>query len=216
MPDCRRELCPTEQAPYVLGEMAHIVAQSTDGPRGDPNLPADQVDGYDNLILLCPTHHRMIDENPAAYPTDVLQRIKAAHEDWVRTALDGAGQPPWFRPRLRFGERWHRVDAPDGGTIQRFGARWLLRVPYQAALVSDPFQTTIDEALERMDAEGPFCTECGVELVEAAGPRGLAWRCEGCGHMIPADRFIEAARAAVVRIGRAPVARVWRARYPRR
>ena len=215
MPDCRVELSPSGEQPFILGEAAHIIAKRPDGPRGDASVPVEKLDAYENLILLCPTQHAVVDKNPRAYSVEELRRIKHEHEEWVRVSLDGATCPPWSRPVLRFGERWHRVEDRHHGVIDRFGARWRLRVPYQAALRGDVFQTDIDGALARMDAEGPFCPRCGVELIESTSVRGLGWCCEGCGYAIHATRGIEGARAAVVRIGRAPVESAWRREYHR-
>ena len=46
---------------YVIGEMAHMIARSPDGPRG---RAGGGDDTYANLILLCPTHHREVDKAP--------------------------------------------------------------------------------------------------------------------------------------------------------
>lgn len=64
----------------VVGEEAHIRAQSAGGPRFDPNY--EGVDGYDNLVLLCPTHHTMIDaDGGVAYSVDSLLQMKLDHEN---------------------------------------------------------------------------------------------------------------------------------------
>ncbi|WP_063002578.1 hypothetical protein [Nocardia mikamii] len=43
----------------ALGEIAHIVADSPNGPRGDSPLTAAARNDYQNLILLCNQHHRV-------------------------------------------------------------------------------------------------------------------------------------------------------------
>ena len=72
----------------VIGDTCHIVAQSPDGPRGDSPLTRAERDGHDNLILLCPTHHRIIDSNEELWPVETLYRIKREHEQWVSDRLD--------------------------------------------------------------------------------------------------------------------------------
>ena len=63
----------------IIGEEAHIRAQRAGGPRYDAGY-AD-VDGYDNLMLMCPTHHAMIDANNGAdYSVKSLEKMKAEHE----------------------------------------------------------------------------------------------------------------------------------------
>ena len=38
----------------TIGQIAHIEAHSDNGPRANPDLPQQDRDLYDNLILLCP------------------------------------------------------------------------------------------------------------------------------------------------------------------
>jgi hypothetical protein len=86
-PDCRIELTP-DGATNTLGEIAHIIAESPNGPRGDKDMSLELRDDYSNLILLCPTHHRMIDNNPEEWTAENLKRIKQDHEKWVSRQLD--------------------------------------------------------------------------------------------------------------------------------
>ncbi|WP_162563769.1 HNH endonuclease, partial [Mycolicibacterium mucogenicum] len=75
----------------LIGEEAHIVARELDGPRGTSPLTEEQRDEYANLILLCPTHHTLIDKKPtgpAEYPVDRLLQMKLDHERKVFTALE--------------------------------------------------------------------------------------------------------------------------------
>lgn len=73
--------------PTILGEIAHIEASSTAGPRGNANLSAKSRDAYENLIVLCPTHHTLVDKDPARFPTEDLRAWKAAAERSVRERL---------------------------------------------------------------------------------------------------------------------------------
>lgn len=67
------------QAVKVLGEEAHIRARSVGGPRFDPDYK--DVNGYQNLVLLCPNHHSMIDAGGGAgYTVEFLVRMKDLHE----------------------------------------------------------------------------------------------------------------------------------------
>ncbi len=89
-PGCKIELT-TDGAESTLGEMAHIVAASNNGPRGESNLTSEARDEYPNLILLCPTHHSEIDSNPEKWTIEKLKRIKAEHEQWVSNQLEQGG-----------------------------------------------------------------------------------------------------------------------------
>ena len=79
-PSCCEDLIPVLSGsdPTVIGEMAHVIAQSPAGPRGTSDRGPDT---YENLILLCPTHHRMVDKAmPGTYPPDLLRSWKADRE----------------------------------------------------------------------------------------------------------------------------------------
>lgn len=60
--------------------MCHIRARRKKGPRYDPTLSAKERDGFDNLILLCPTCHTLVDKDLKMYPSGALLQIKARHE----------------------------------------------------------------------------------------------------------------------------------------
>jgi hypothetical protein len=71
----------------LIGEECHIVARQDDGPRGDPNFPEEKRDRYANLVLLCATHHKMVDDQPGTYTPDALRELKSTHESWVKESL---------------------------------------------------------------------------------------------------------------------------------
>ena len=70
----------------VIGEMAHIIAKSSNGPRGDKNNPRN--DSYYNLILLCSIDHKKVDSRPQDYPKDYLLSIKSQHEADIAMRLN--------------------------------------------------------------------------------------------------------------------------------
>ncbi|HAD87362.1 MAG TPA: hypothetical protein DCG48_08375 [Rhodospirillaceae bacterium] len=75
-PDCHEKLSIAEagkSAPYTIGEMAHIRGEKPGANRHDPKQSTDERNGYENLILLCPSHHALIDkpENVGEYPVEL-------------------------------------------------------------------------------------------------------------------------------------------------
>jgi hypothetical protein len=84
---CKIELTPDGEI-ETIGEIAHIISQSSDGPRGKESLPVNNRNDYSNLILLCPNHHSEIDKTPESWPTTRLQKIKGEHEKWVSAQLE--------------------------------------------------------------------------------------------------------------------------------
>lgn len=72
-----------------FGFVAHVVADSADGPRGDPVRSALLATSLDNLMLLCATHHKLIDvEEVAAHPEAVLLEMKREHEERISIVAD--------------------------------------------------------------------------------------------------------------------------------
>lgn len=64
----------------LTGEVCHIKGRRVNGPRHDPGLTEDELHAFENLILLCPTHHHVVDADPAGYPVERLVAMKAAHK----------------------------------------------------------------------------------------------------------------------------------------
>jgi hypothetical protein len=70
-----------------VGEMAHIVAHSNNGPRADPALKDAERNLYGNLVLLCPTHHTIVDKQEHNYTVADLRGWKLDHEGWAASRL---------------------------------------------------------------------------------------------------------------------------------
>lgn len=77
-PDCCLPIF--EDNNQLTGECCHIEAFSKNGPRYNENLSVEERNGYDNLILLCARHHKIIDGEPETFPVDYLKGIKQHHE----------------------------------------------------------------------------------------------------------------------------------------
>lgn len=76
-------------APYTLGEMAHIKGRKAGSNRYDQSQTDVERDSYENLILLCPNHHTLIDkpENELEYTVDLLREMKSEHEKYISNRL---------------------------------------------------------------------------------------------------------------------------------
>ena len=62
--------------------VAHIVAASPDGPRGDSKRSYELSDKFENLMVVCLEHHKMIDNKNLVhlYPEERLRQMKQRHE----------------------------------------------------------------------------------------------------------------------------------------
>jgi len=91
---CKHELvadatCANDES--VLGEECHIVSGQSGGPRYEPSFPTSELDEYDNLLILCRNHHKMVDDQCDTYTADILRQMKANHEVWVKQRLCNSG-----------------------------------------------------------------------------------------------------------------------------
>ncbi|WP_424945892.1 HNH endonuclease [Candidatus Spongiihabitans sp.] len=91
--DCNERLTVKQaahSAPHTLGEMAHIMGKRKGSNRYNVAQTDKQRDSYENLILLCPTHHTLIDkpENERTYSVNLLTKTKSDHEASISRRLD--------------------------------------------------------------------------------------------------------------------------------
>lgn len=92
---CQKPGCPTgflwhelpDGGAVRMAQVAHIVAASDDGPRGDAGVSTSGLVAFENLILLCPTCHVVVDGAPEHYPTELLKSWKSSHEGRLRALL---------------------------------------------------------------------------------------------------------------------------------
>lgn len=88
MPDCRKILVvdgtATDPASLVAG-MAHIKGEKLGSARYDTNMSDTGRNTHPNLILVCPSCHKKIDDQPNTYTVEKLYDIKKDHEDWINT-----------------------------------------------------------------------------------------------------------------------------------
>lgn len=79
---CDEELVKLVNDKFVLlGDECHIIGEKA----GSPRYVADfsEIDSYNNRILMCRKHHKIIDDNEGEYTTELLRQMKKSHEDSV-------------------------------------------------------------------------------------------------------------------------------------
>jgi predicted nucleotidyltransferase len=70
---CSYPGCSTPLGEDGIGEIARIRSLSKVSARHDSTLNQDDLDVLENLVVLCPTHHRLIDSKPEEYTSEVIQ-----------------------------------------------------------------------------------------------------------------------------------------------
>lgn len=111
--ECIKFLDATD--PTVIGEMAHVIAKKPDGPRG---MPSGGEDTYENLILLCPTHHTEIDKAPEGiFSAEIIHNWKQAHELRVSNSF----LSPRFPDRYQLAVAIKRLMIKNKSAWQQYG-----------------------------------------------------------------------------------------------
>lgn len=81
---CTEKLFYDETTAYEFNAayIAHIVASSPDGPRGDAIRSHQLSDKIENIMIMCDKHHRLIDrEDLSGHPESLLLDMKREHEE---------------------------------------------------------------------------------------------------------------------------------------
>lgn len=87
---CKRQVVedPTEtDDESLVGDEAHIVSKKKKGPRFDDPLPMEKRDLVGNLVVLCKTCHKTVDDQENTFSVATLRKMKADHEQWVKATL---------------------------------------------------------------------------------------------------------------------------------
>jgi len=147
--------------PAIVGQECHNVARAVNGPRGSEG-PRTDLDGYDNLILLCANCHAVVDARPDLFSRAELLRIKKEHEAQV---AQRSSEP--IRPRLQVKDpreavRLERMDDGDQ----------LIRV--LAASLSHSHETPSGLSSSQLELVGGFLQEAfdRSEIYGDVGPKG--------------------------------------------
>ncbi len=168
----------------VVGDECHIAAVSASGPRYDPTLPPESVDSYDNLILLCKSCHKIVDEQRHTYTVERLRELKRQHTAYVRDATQplratsspgvvvGPAGPDTIEKRT--GVLWsHVANIPEEIEVYRFRGQLLAELRtegaagptwYELYRLRDGRFVVYTEHVERMD----YC-EAYLHGVNAGG-----------------------------------------------
>lgn len=69
----------------VVGFECHIVGKTKDSARFLDNYPNDKMDTYENRILLCGSHHKLVDDknNEQIYTIQIVRKMKKEHEYFI-------------------------------------------------------------------------------------------------------------------------------------
>lgn len=78
--DCRTPMVDRKSG-SVLGQVCHIKGEKRGSARFDEKQPDSKRQAFDNLILLCGSHHKIIDDDETTYTVRRLRKMKKDHEN---------------------------------------------------------------------------------------------------------------------------------------
>lgn len=127
---CNRDLYqhPVTGTAGNFSQAAHIVAFKVAGPRGQGPRPAD-INGFENLMLLCGDCHHLIDTHKNDYSVEDLKAHKREHEDriYALTALGPEQRTTVIQVRAAIGGQ--PVDIPGTDIEAALRPRYPARLP---------------------------------------------------------------------------------------
>jgi hypothetical protein len=152
----------------VIGDECHIVSGRPGGPRFDKTFPVELLDDYENLILLCRVHHKVVDDQCETYLANRLLDLKKKHETWVSSSLSrGTGEPPSGQVRRKKGDTpSHLLRLSSGKEIM--------------AIVGDACEGSIDH--DELQSEGEM--ELIAGFLQEVQDWGELWSGLGAGERV--------------------------------
>jgi hypothetical protein len=80
-PCCTSPILDTDHG-VLTGQICHIKGSSPNGPRYDASQTPEERDGFDNLLLMCGAHNKIVDDplTRAAFTVEILTGYKREHE----------------------------------------------------------------------------------------------------------------------------------------
>ena len=114
-PGCNKYLLehPLTRSAGNFAEFAHIVAFSEEGPRGRQRTRPKFINDIQNLMLLCATDHKEVDDHPAQYPRTVLEGYRTEHEKRIKHVTSMGPELSTKVVQLKANIRGNAVAIPD-------------------------------------------------------------------------------------------------------
>jgi hypothetical protein len=93
-PECNDRLfLDTKSKNIHIAEMAHVFAANDTGPRANTLLTSAERGAFENLILLCPKCHSIVDKAPNDFPDHLLKEWKGRHAERIAQVFGAIEYP---------------------------------------------------------------------------------------------------------------------------
>ena len=171
---CSQSLVITDEANnVVVGHECHIIGEKP----GSARYISDYVnrETYENAILLCPVHHKLVDDTEDVYTTTVLRAMKTEHE---RVSSSGKETLLKFEAS-EFITKVSDADRAIGMEVNRPASFTNVRSTLEARNVKEAIGFSTNQGLT---ASLCWCSHCGKPVPSAfTGPPPNTIYCPHCG-----------------------------------
>jgi len=144
----------------LVGDEAHIVGGKPGSARYKKNL--DTVDTYENRILLCKKHHKIIDDNETIYTEDKIKVMKMSHEKRIEDHMKKRGNERLVIKDSVFKSHAENADLAIGMEVN------------QPAELS---KVRVEHTTKNVKRSIGFSTNQGMSILNK--------RCENCQNLVP-------------------------------
>lgn len=155
----------------LTGECCHIEAYSPNGPRYNEQQTNDERNGYDNLMLMCARHHKIIDSQPEKFTVDKLKTFKNIHENEYKAQQLEATDAMLRQLHRDSDKYWSSLKLKetmdDTGMKMELGDNNIESLMKEITELYDDLEGSIDsmsESSERLQNDlRAECTKCGID-----------------------------------------------------
>jgi hypothetical protein len=168
-------------ADVVVGEECHIIGEKPGSARHSPDCQNHDI--YDNVILLCSVHHKLVDDNPAVYTVGVLRQMKREHEAAVSAGNVGAME------RLDIANSEFVTEVADadravGMEVNKPASLSNVKSTLKATNVKEAIGFSTNQGLTGSIGACPHCGGLVSTAYTGPAPTGGV-RCPHCGQNVP-------------------------------
>ncbi len=140
-----------------IGEECHISGEKSDAARYLENFPNRET--YENAILMCRNHHKVIDDTQDIFTIDYLKKMKESHEQSVAKKLQNGDIRPFILKDVDFSLEVEDAKKAIGMDIAHPTSFSNVKVKVQAKNVEDVTGIRFNAG---MTVGNDFCPKCGT------------------------------------------------------
>jgi len=177
---CDQPLCINDQGKnVVVGQECHIVGEKPVAARFIDDFPARE--SYNNAILMCPIHHKLIDDKETRdiYTIEILIEMKRIHEQAIKTHENMVSSARLEIKDSEFSTEVNGADRAVGMEVNVPATLSNIKSELKAANVREAVGFSTNQGLTSMIY---FCSACRNPFPAAfTGPLPASIQCPHCG-----------------------------------